>query len=279
MKWDGRKGIPKLQLDFRPTLPDSLRPRARPVNPRLYQHAKEEFERLKGYFYTESNSAIASPLVIAPKATKPFIRFCGDYVEINKHVNIGHYPIPKVIHAIEKAAGFSLFLDLDMTNSFHQIPLGDRTSNILSVQTPWGLVRPRFLPEGVGPASGVLQRTVMEIFSDFQEFMITIFDNLLVLCHDYENAQRKLELVIERAYERGVVLKFAKSWIGYKTVTFFGYVVSKGRYELSQERKDAISAMPMPQNQKQMQRFLGAVLFFKSFIPYFTFIRNDQGRF
>jgi hypothetical protein len=110
----------------------------------------------------------------------------------------------------------------------------------------------------------------MDIFSDYQEFMITIFDNLLVLCHDYEDAQRKLVLVIERAYERGVVLKFAKSWIGYRTVTFFGYVVSKGKYELSQERNDAISAMPMPQNQKQMQRFLGAVLFFKSFIPCFS---------
>ena len=140
---------------------------------------------MRGYFYTVSNSAVASPLVMAPKATKPFIRFWGDYVEINKHVHIGHYPIPKVISAIEKAAGFSLFLDLDMTNSFHLIPLADRTSNILSVQTPWGLVWPKFLPEGVGPASGVLQRTVMDIFSDYKEFMITIFDNLLVLCHDY----------------------------------------------------------------------------------------------
>ena len=57
-KWDGIKGIPHLELDFKPTLPDSLRPRARPVNPRLYEHAKAEFERLRGYFYTESNSAV-----------------------------------------------------------------------------------------------------------------------------------------------------------------------------------------------------------------------------
>ena len=111
---------------------------------------------MQGYFYTPSNSPIASPLVIAPKVTKPFIRFCGDNIEINKHVNIGHYPIPKVVYALEKTAGFSIFLDLDMTNSFHQIPLGERTSSILPVPTPWGLVKPKFLPEGVGPASGVL---------------------------------------------------------------------------------------------------------------------------
>jgi hypothetical protein len=269
-KWEGINGVAELELDFKPTLPENLRPRARPVNPRLYEHAKKEFDRLKGYFYTESNSPIASPLVIAPKATKPFIRFCGDYVEVNKHVHIGHYPIPKVIYALEKAAGFSMFLDIDMTNSFHQIPLAEKTSNILSVQTPWGLVRPKFLPEGVGPASGVLQRTVMDVFVDFQSFMITIFDNLLVLCHNYKDAEEKLIKVIDRAYERGMVLKFAKSWIGFKTVTFFGYIISNGKYELSQERKESIQIMPMPINQKQMQRFLGAVLFFKSFIPTFS---------
>jgi len=268
--WDGIKGLPPLELDFKETLPESMRPRARPVNPRLYEHAKTEFDRLMTYFYTGSDSPIASPLVIAPKATKPFIRFCGDYIEINKHVKIGHYPIPKVQHALEKAAGYKVFLDIDMTNSFHQIRLGDRTSNILSVQTPWGLVRPLFLPEGVGPASGILQRTVMEIFGDYQDFMITIFDNLLVLCHDYDDAMRKFKMVTRRAYERGLVFKFAKTWLGFDTVTFFGYIVSYGKMCLSQERKDQISSIPMPTNQKQMQRFLGAVLFFKSFLPMYS---------
>ena len=96
--------------------------------------------------------------------------------------------------------------------------------------------------------------------------MITTFDNLLILCHDYADAEEKLKKVIHRAYERGLVLKFAKSWLGFDKVTFFGYVVSQGKYGLSQERKDQLSAIPMPANQKQMQRFLGAALFFKSFI-------------
>ena len=117
--WKGIEGIPSLELEFRDTLPTSMTPRARPVNPRLYENAHKEFIRLCTYFYTPADSAVASPLVIAPKATKPFIRFCGDYVEVNKHINIPHYPIPKVVHALEKAAGYKVFLDIDMTNSFH----------------------------------------------------------------------------------------------------------------------------------------------------------------
>ena len=117
-----------------------------------------------------------------------------------------------------------------MTNSFHQIPLSEASSNLLSVQTPWGLVRPKFLPEGVGPASDILQSIVKEIFNfeDFPEWTIVIFDNFLVLAHDFEDAARKLERVIARCSEFGVILKIKKSFIGYDKVTFFGYEVKKG---------------------------------------------------
>ena len=39
---------------------------------KMYAHAKTEFERLEKYFYVDSESPIASPLVIAPKATAPY---------------------------------------------------------------------------------------------------------------------------------------------------------------------------------------------------------------
>jgi hypothetical protein len=38
-------------------------------------------QRMRTYFYVPSNSPIASPLVVAPKAAAPFIRHCGDYRE------------------------------------------------------------------------------------------------------------------------------------------------------------------------------------------------------
>jgi len=118
--WEGVTDIPDIHLEFRDTLPTSMRPRARPVNPRLFEAASAEFPCMRKYFYEPCDSPIASPLVIAPKATKPFIRFCGDYVEINRHIARNHYPIPKVIHMLEKCVGFKVFLDLDMTNSFHR---------------------------------------------------------------------------------------------------------------------------------------------------------------
>jgi hypothetical protein len=270
LDWRGINGIPPLKLTVKPGMPDSIKPRARSVNPKLFENAKKEFDRLLDYFYEKSTSPIASPLVIAPKATNPFIRFCGDYTLINKYIERNHVKIPEVMKELEKIIRFKIFLDFDLTNAFHQIRLHPETSALLSVQTVWGQVQPLFMPEGISPASGVLQQVVSEIFKDFSDWAIVIFDNLLVLATDYDDAYRKAEIIIDRCIERNVVLKFSKTWLGFDHAKFFGYVCREGSYELGQDRKDAIKAIPFPRNLKQMQSFLGAALFFKSFVPNYS---------
>jgi hypothetical protein len=50
-----------------------------------------------------STSPVASCLVVAPKATTPYIRLCGDYRLINQHVEMPQAYIPMVQHELEKA--------------------------------------------------------------------------------------------------------------------------------------------------------------------------------
>lgn len=266
------KGIdmPPVHLSVKPGMPDYLKARPRPIREALFQDAKTEFDRMQSYFYVKSTSPIACPLVIAPKATAPYIRFCGDYREINPFIEIPQEPIPHVQQSLAKAAGWKIFVDLDMTNSFHQIPIDEFSSNLLSVSTPWGLFRPKFLPEGVGPASGILQSIVRRIFADFEAWIIVIFDNFLVLASDYQDAITKLKLVLHRCQINGLILKMKKSWIGTDVVTFFGYEVHPGSWQLSDSRKAAISSMIFPTTQKQMQSFLGAANFFHTHIPNFA---------
>jgi hypothetical protein len=148
------KGIdmPPYHLSVKPGMPDHLKARPRPIRDALFQDARKEFDRMQSYFYEKSTSPIACPLVIAPKATAPFIRFCGDYRDINPFIEISQEPIPHVQQSLAKAAGWKVFVDLDMTNSFHQIPIDEFSSNILSVSTSWGRFRPvewtRISPSG-----------------------------------------------------------------------------------------------------------------------------------
>ena len=63
-----------------------MKPNARPIYPKLFEHFKKEFDRLLSSMYVRCDGPVASPLVIAPKATAPFIRFCGDYQAVNKFI-------------------------------------------------------------------------------------------------------------------------------------------------------------------------------------------------
>jgi hypothetical protein len=162
---------------------------------------------MKTYFYEESQSPIASPLVIAPKAIYPFIRLCGNYTWPNQFIKRPHFPIPNVQYELHKIQNFKYYFDLDMANSFHQFSLSETASDLLSIITPWGTFRPKFMPEGVSPASGYLQM----VMKDEEGWLIVIFDNILVLADDYKDAFVKFPRVIERCYERNVVLKMAKS--------------------------------------------------------------------
>ena len=102
--WKGINMSP-IHLDVKPGVPDHLKARARPVRQALYQDAKTEFDRIRTYFYEPSTSSIACPLLIAPKATAPFIRLCGDYRPINPFISIPQEPIPHVQQSLAKAAG------------------------------------------------------------------------------------------------------------------------------------------------------------------------------
>ena len=164
---------------------------------------------MRTYLYAPSTSTIASPLVVAPKATAPFIRLCGDYRQINPFICIRQEPIPHDQQALAKAAGWKFFVDLDMTNSLHQITLNMQSSLLLSVSTPWGLFRPKFLPKGVGPAFGILQAIVRKIFADLDDWIIVVFDNFLIIADSYEDATAKLITVLQRCHDKRLVLKMS----------------------------------------------------------------------
>ena len=56
-----------------------------------------------------------------------------------------------------------------------------------------------------------------------------IFDNVLLLAHDEQDACNKLRRFLERCQKHNVFLKMPKSWFGFSSVKFFGYKVTYGK--------------------------------------------------
>jgi hypothetical protein len=193
---------------------------------------------------------------------------------MNKYICARHTPIPNVGIEILRISSYTVFADLDMKTSFHQLPLAEESRKILSIQTPWGQVEPIFVPEGSKPASGALQDFVRLLFEEL-EYVIAIFDNLLILANDVKDLENKLYTVLDICLLHNVVLVFKKCNIGVTEVEFFGYVCSHREYKLSNARKASIMSLPFPRNQKEVQQVMGTANMFLRFTPsYATIAKN-----
>ena len=92
-------------------------------------------------------------------------------------------------------------------NEREELLQAEYTCRMLSEQTPWGLVRPLYMPEGVSPASGILQTMMRDIFLPYDEWSIIIFDNILLAAHDYTDAFEKLNTILKFAAQLGVEIQ------------------------------------------------------------------------
>jgi hypothetical protein len=189
-----------LQLEFLPTLPARLRTPVRTIRPAILQTAKKEFDRLCKYMYVNDNSPITSPLVIAPKLNGD-VRFCGDYIVLNKYVVFQQRYVPVVLHELQKARQANFFIDLDMKNAFHQTTLALKTSRNLSILSEFGNVRPLYMPEGISPASRILNSVMSNVLQSHLDKAIVIHDNFLVLANDFDECYNELVAFITLCYE------------------------------------------------------------------------------
>jgi len=267
--WEGITDV-VFKINWREDLPRHLKPKARPVNQKLFEHVQAEFKRLASYMYIPHDGPHASPLVVAPKATPPFIRLCGDYREVNKYIDGSHYPIPDIKKMLARLQGKRYYIDLDLTNAFHQVRLDPESSARLSVQFPWGQYRPLFLPEGVKPGSQQLQRVAMDVFGPIAENSLIAFDNLLIMADTMEEAAVLLDKALEICISRNVYLKLSKSNIVVDEVDFFGFRVTPTGMRMQDAKREEIDKIPFPTDLPRARSFIGSTVYYSAFIPHYS---------
>ena len=251
--WEGIR-VPPISLEVDGDLPKARYARGRPPPKRLQNEAIAEIKRLLKYMYVPSDSPWLSDNVWAAKATAPFVRSCGDYRWVNAHIRMRHAFIPDVREELQKLSGFKYFCDFDLTNAFHQFKLDKKTSELLSIQTIEGPIRPLFMPEGISPASAILQKHVREIFKDFAHDSLIMFDNLTIGAHTLDELFDKQKRFFDKCMEYNIFLKFSKSYFGVESIKFFGYIADGNGYRYEDSRIKALTDIQFPETGTEAYR-------------------------
>lgn len=181
--------------------------------------------------------------------------FCIDFRLINQYMKVDQFPIPRSIELIEQTRGSKYFISLDCTKGFWQIPLHVAHRERIAFITPNGLFEFTVLPFGLANAPAVFQSTMeLVLHGILGRGVILYIDDILIFASTVEDCLRKLEQVLIRLTEHGIVLNLQKCEFLKQEIHYLGYAISG--ISLPQ-RISAIQELEKPTDKSGVKRILG----------------------
>ena len=234
---------------------------------------------------TKSISPWASPVVIVPKKSAPGEppqrRMCVDFRRLNKQLPevknmsggkgcISLVPLPKIDELYTKLQGYKVFSTLDLRLGYYHIGLSDSAKpKTAFVVSGMGKFKFNRVPFGFAQAPAYLQRLINEVLTDCN-FVMGYLDDIIIFSKTKEEHLQHLEEIFEWLWKAGLKLKLQKCSFFKKHIQYLGHLISDEGIQPLPEKLKSIAKMPVPQNAKQVEQFLGLVGYYRKFVPCFS---------
>ena len=260
---------------------DSVRPvkqRERRVSPAEMEAATQwvKDEVVAGRM-EPSSSEWAAQLVIVPKRNEKGEvsgwRICGDYRNLNAVTKADAEPLPLMQTVFDQLAGMQYFSKLDLLKGFNQIPVEQRSRELMAVSTPVGLYQPTVMPFGVKNAPGSFQREMRRVLRGRLNKGVFVFIDDIIVYSRMEGEHLELvDWVLSRLSAEGYYANPDKCQFLRSEVSFLGHVVSRAGVSMQQHKVDAVRNWPLLKSVKDVRAFLGLAGFYRRFVRGFAAI-------
>ena len=251
-------------IDTGEAVPCKSRPRRMPsrweeeINAQLNELLEQELCR-------PSNSPWASNVVLVTKKDGRQ-RFAIDYRRLNSVTKKDAYGIPQVQAILDKLRGFRYFSVIDISAAYWCVPVRERDAEKSAFNTPRGLFEMTVMPFGLVNAQATFQRLMDNTLQGLKHTESYI-DDCIIYSHDAEQHMEDLRAVFSQLRRANLHVKLRKCQFFRKQVEFLGHTISEHGRRPTASASEKLSKFPTPQNVTELQRFLGTVNFYRSYIP------------
>ena len=191
-----------------------------------------------------------SPIVVAHKPDGR-VRLCIDLRNVNSKIIVERYPMPNIHKMLSMLESAKVFITIDLSSAYHQIPLTDESKDITAFITTEGLFRFMRIPFGLASASSVFQRMMHNIFKDVKG--VSYFqDDILIHAKDQEEHDKLLHTVLARLKENGLTVQQDKCKFNQTAVDYLGHTVTPDAIKPKESLVTAVVDAPAPQNKEQL---------------------------
>lgn len=234
----------------------------------LRDKVKEELDRLEaqGIIEPVTSSQWATPIVSVVKPNGN-VRICGDFkVTVNPALKAEHCVLPKVDDIFASLAGGQKFSKIDLTQAFLSMKVDEKDTELLTINTPFGLYRYKRLCYGITDTPGKFQKAINEILKGIP-FTKCIMDDIIVSGYNDSDHLKHIGTVFTRLQEHGLRVNKAKCAFMKEKITFCGHTITSEGLEKETSKVDAIRYAPTPTNVSEVRSFIGMVNYYHKFLP------------
>ena len=218
-----------------------------------------------------SKSPWGFPALIAYRNGKP--RMCIDYRKLNEIVVPDEFPLPRQDAILQALTGSRWLSTLDALAGFTQLLMSEEAKEKTAFRTHRGLYQFRHMPFGYRNGPAIFQRVMQGVLAPFLWiFALVYIDDIVIFSKTFKEHLTHLDRVFNAVEKSGITLAPSKCHLAYQSLLLLGQKVSRLGLSTHKEKVDAIKELSEPKNVHDLQTFLGMMVYFSSYIPFYAWI-------
>jgi hypothetical protein len=193
----------------------------------------------------------ALPSFIIPKKDHT-VRTISDFRELNKRIVRKPYPIPKISTTLQELEGFTYATTLDLNMGYHTNRLDPTAAEMCTIIFPWGKYSYQRLPMGFAGSADIFQAEMGNLMATL-EYVRAYTNNLLVITMgSLDDHLDKLKQIFIQLRNAGLKINATKSVFCAQETEHLGYILTRGGIKPQPKKVQAILALDLPNNAKEL---------------------------
>jgi hypothetical protein len=218
-----------------------------------------------------SKSPWGAPAFLVYRNGKP--RMVIDYRKLNEITIPDEFPLPRQEEILQALTGSQWLSTLDALAGFTQITIAKEDREKTAFRTHRGLHHFNRMPFGLRNGPSTFQRIMQGVLAPFLWiFALVYIDDIVVYSRTFEEHLKHLELTFQAMKNANITLAPNKCHFAYRSLLLLGQKVSRLGLSTHKEKVDAILQLEAPKNVKELHTFLGMMVYFSAYIPFYAWI-------
>ena len=194
------------------------------------------------------------------------VRICGDFKAVNKLLEMKHHPLPTTEECFASVSGGEKFSVIDIKQAYNNVELSTEDQLITTMNTHMGQYVWTRLPYGINSSAAIFQNLMDNVLRGIPMVCCRIDDILISGKNDKEHLDN-LNKVVRRLEANGFRCRLNKSKLMHEEVIYLGHKVNKHGMSPVNSKIDDLLKVPAPENVKNLVAFLGAVGYYRKYLP------------